>query len=296
MQLRNSRSLQESAALQRIAAQLAARMAPGEAVVSERVLSSKQVQALLTRSGWIAARSAPAWGVAALCQGPWSPGTALAGSRAALQLAGAVRSELGLGPYGDDALVVTPSGPPLEWACVEVTTTSGSVVCAGAFPSVASLPKVEASLRPVSTRILLQTESSKVSPGAVVQIGSTLVAELPELGIKGVVECTGCEEGNERGQGEKGGVVMKVVSESQEMGHESALESGKESGSVPVRIDLGSLELTVADVAALRPGAQLEIDGRFPAECFLRIGATALARGVLAVGDGGFTLCVDEVF
>jgi flagellar motor switch/type III secretory pathway protein FliN len=65
---------------------------------------------------------------------------------------------------------------------------------------------------------------------------------------------------------------------------------------IPLRIDLGSLELSVEEIAALRPGAQLEIDGSFPAECFLRIGATALARGVLEVGGDGFMLRVEEVF
>lgn len=291
MRLRNPVHLQESAALRRVATRLLAALAPQQRVVSERILAPQDVAAASLEAGWIAAGSSPAWGVAALCRGMGSLETALAGSRAALQLAGSVRSELGPGAYGEGRLVLTPHAPLPEWSCIEVVTSLGSIVCAGTFPCLPSIPIKDVSARAVKVRIFLQASCADVHVGADVHsgsrvfLGSTLVGEVPELGIKGIVLGSECKE---RRNESREGVIMKVVDEGE--------VKSSEVRPIPLRIDLGSLELSVEEVAALRPGAQLEIAGRFPAECFLRIGATALARGVLEVGADGFTLCVEEVF
>jgi hypothetical protein len=285
MRLRNPVHLQESAALRRVATRLLATLAPQQRVVSERILAPKDVAALSLEGGWIAAGSSPAWGIAALCRGMGSLETALAASRAALQLASSVRSELGTGPYGEGRLVLTPHAPLPEWSCIEVATSSGSIVCAGTFPCLSSIPIQDASTRAVKVRMFLQASCSEVHSGSRVSLGPTVVGEVPELGIMGIVRGGDCtDENNESREG----VFMNVVDEVE--------VKSSEVRPIPLRIDLGSLELSVEEVAALRPGAQLEIAGGFPAECFLRIGATALARGVLEVGVDGFTLCVEEVF
>jgi hypothetical protein len=147
----------------------------------------------------------------------------------------------------------------------------------------------------MQVRLFLQaTSSSQVCEGACLTLGSSLWAALPEIGVVGTIQS--CVEkqpisGDLCGgqfSNHKQGVIMTVTQEPQVL--------PASGGGIGVRIDLGSLELTVDEIAALSPGVRIELDGSFPAECFLRVGATVLARGVLEQGEGGFALRVQQVF
>lgn len=60
-----------------------------------------------------------------------------------------------------------------------------------------------------------------------------------------------------------------------------------ESDSFGVRLDLGEVNLSLEMLSALRAGTTLELDAHFPMECFLSIGATTLAKGVVRPCEKG---------
>lgn len=60
-----------------------------------------------------------------------------------------------------------------------------------------------------------------------------------------------------------------------------------ESDSFGVRLDLGEVNLSLEMLSALRAGTTIELDAHFPMECFLRIGSTTLAKGVVRPCDKG---------
>lgn len=62
-----------------------------------------------------------------------------------------------------------------------------------------------------------------------------------------------------------------------------------------VRIDVGEIRLSLDMVAALKGGATIELDAALPMVCFLRVGATTLAKGLLRTTDGGVSVEIEEV-
>jgi hypothetical protein len=55
---------------------------------------------------------------------------------------------------------------------------------------------------------------------------------------------------------------------------------------LPVRLDLGEVEMSLAELAALRTGSVMELSCGGPLHCFLRVGSGEVRRGVLRVkGD-----------
>jgi flagellar motor switch/type III secretory pathway protein FliN len=79
------------------------------------------------------------------------------------------------------------------------------------------------------------------------------------------------------------------------------IQNGEESQVVEaepfgVRIDLGEIRLSLEMLTALRAGTAIELDTTFPTECYLRIGATTLAKGMVRSCDSGLTIDIEEVF
>lgn len=284
MRLKNASYLHVAAVLRRVAHRLLSVIAPEQSLVTERIVSRAEVAALIGEPAWITAGSSPTWGVAVLFQGLSSPGSAWAGARAALHVASAVRSELGSGVYGEGRLILTPGAPPDGWVCIEVTTQSGSLMCAGVFSHLARVHSAVTPTRTIRAGIFLRAYCSEVRIGEHIALGRSLSAEVPDLNVLGVVRSSGYTKSD----GVGGTVIMTVMAEPEAVSDESK--------AIAVRIDLGSLELSVAEVAALKPGAQIEIDGTFPAECFLRVGSTVLGRGILEAHDDGFSLRIEQVF
>lgn len=61
-----------------------------------------------------------------------------------------------------------------------------------------------------------------------------------------------------------------------------------------VRIDVGEIKLSLEMLAALKGGATIELDATFPVVCFLRVGATTLAKGLLRTTEGGISVEIEE--
>jgi flagellar motor switch/type III secretory pathway protein FliN len=81
----------------------------------------------------------------------------------------------------------------------------------------------------------------------------------------------------------------RIVMESERAG------GSTNAGDVPVRIDLGSVELSAADIADLRRGSKLELEAEGLLRCFLRIGNRTFAEGALSVTGDGLTVTVQKI-
>lgn len=80
-------------------------------------------------------------------------------------------------------------------------------------------------------------------------------------------------------QVQEGGSMAIEVTEN--TGVESVVDT-----KLPVRLDLGEIEMSLGELAALRTGSVVELSYGGPLHCFLRIGSGEIRRGVLRVkGD-----------
>ena len=68
-----------------------------------------------------------------------------------------------------------------------------------------------------------------------------------------------------------------------------------QDSSFGVRIDVGEIKLSLEMMAALKGGATIELDAVLPMVCFLRVGATTLAKGLLRTTEGGVSVEIEEV-
>jgi flagellar motor switch/type III secretory pathway protein FliN len=66
--------------------------------------------------------------------------------------------------------------------------------------------------------------------------------------------------------------------------------------SVFVQINLGDIELSLKELAALRSGSRIEIDTQMPIQCALRIGSTTLASGEISRIDDKVSVKIMEIF
>ena len=66
--------------------------------------------------------------------------------------------------------------------------------------------------------------------------------------------------------------------------------------SVLVQINLGDIELSLKELAALRSGSRIEIDTQMPIQCALRIGSTTLASGEISRIDDKVSVKIMEIF
>lgn len=62
-----------------------------------------------------------------------------------------------------------------------------------------------------------------------------------------------------------------------------------------VRIDVGEIKLSLEMMAALKGGATIELDAVLPMVCFLRVGSTTLAKGLLRTTEAGVSVEIEEV-
>jgi flagellar motor switch/type III secretory pathway protein FliN len=67
------------------------------------------------------------------------------------------------------------------------------------------------------------------------------------------------------------------------------------NGEVRVRLDLGDIELSLPEVAALRVGSELELEVELPLRCYLRIGSTTLAVGEIVRAETGLRITLTEI-
>jgi flagellar motor switch/type III secretory pathway protein FliN len=174
---------------------------------------------------------------------------------------------------------------PAEWTLYQVALRTGSVLCAVSLPAPRLVGK-----RPVITR-----EEFRVSV--------PLIAALPwdgpmNVGETRVVQALSVECPQQRFQGklrvsEEGGMsIQRGMAVDVEEGMEP--EETTQPGAL-IRLDLGEIELSLQEIVALRSGSKIELKAELPLNCFMRVGATTLARGELQVDQDSIVLRIKEV-
>jgi len=71
-------------------------------------------------------------------------------------------------------------------------------------------------------------------------------------------------------------------------------ERAESIDSLGVRLDLGEIEIGIEELLALRAGSSIELTSEAPLRCFLRIGATTLAAGEIAIQGDKLSIRVTE--
>lgn len=170
----------------------------------------------------------------------------------------------------------TPDG----WRIYTVTMGRRSVLCAVSKP-----PPI----------VNISAPSKMLSSYAVrVRVVATCVwAGRFVTGVSASFEVMQCELSGEGIQGrlrktEEGAMVLTP-----EEGSLSAVE--KPSGDLIVRIELGELRLTLEELAGLRKGSELELEGSLPRTCYVTVGSTTLAVGELSESEGCMRLQIVEI-
>jgi hypothetical protein len=275
MRLHNRDCLSTTAMLEQISLCALQSVSQNGTVTSVRVLSPHEyTQATLERS-WLTIGSGHSWSVA-LSSTVFIPArAALARSQIGLSVAQAVaEGVLEEGFQAADTILATSSSPPAEWHCIEVLTPFGSILCAGVFlPSLLS-HKVTAHPTSASWRVRVRLggygdQAREPVAGAVLPLGDFSLS-VPEIGIG-----------------------IRLFVEEKLMGQvDGATERERKSGAIPVRLDLGSLELSLEEIAALREGHRLELDAQLPTACFLRIGQGVVAEASLEQSEQGLVVRV----
>lgn len=91
-----------------------------------------------------------------------------------------------------------------------------------------------------------------------------------------------------------GTICLEIREESEDM--EQKKENVRSRASIPVRVDLGTIEVPSSVLESIVPGMVLELVTQEPFACFLQIGNRALAKGKLQITDEGVTVTVTKVF
>ena len=157
--------------------------------------------------------------------------------------------------------------PPREWAFFQVMVAQGAVWCAiSVDPPLLPIVVEETQSGPFTRARVLGSFSCEVFPG----VGESMVIQeirvtIPEFHIKSRLLFE-----KERG------MAIEVVSLGEQ---EEQIVPG-------VRIDLGEIEISLADIIGIRSGSVIRLGPGGPHRCFLRIGSSTLAEGeVLTEGD-----------
>lgn len=168
---------------------------------------------------------------------------------------------------------------PEEWRIFRTEVRAGSFLCASSFPTPPlEFRGIHATRAPakMSLRVagwvpwsgdFVEGATARVSRIDVEIVGQRIAAKLFVS---------------------EGGFMNVQRDESQE----SLVES---EGSALVRVDIGEIELSLAELMALRAGSVIELDVESPMKCFLRLGATTLAEGELSIADQTVSLTLTTV-
>lgn len=172
-------------------------------------------------------------------------------------------------------LVEDPT-PPSEWAFFRVSTAQGTVWCALSEEPPRELPGVRASDSAPVVRVRvfgdLNSEIPPVVGGRIML--SSLKVRIPEFFIVG--RLVFCREES-----------MAIEVSSREETRNEALPG--------VRVDLGELEISLADVLSLREGSVIKLGPMESLGCLLRIGSSTLAEGELRDSDDGQIIEITRV-
>lgn len=169
---------------------------------------------------------------------------------------------------------------PPDWIAYRVSLRTGTLLCATSVPTPELIFQGIHLTRP-ERRVTL-TLQAYAAWNAGISIGSSqeyrnLALVFDDQGVRGCV--TFVEEG-----------AMLVDTSCVQIDTEPSSGS-----SVHVRVDLGEVQLSIDEVAALRAGSKLEVAAEFPLQCYLRIGTATLAVGEISRVDGGLRITLTEI-
>jgi len=173
-------------------------------------------------------------------------------------------------------VLVEDSVPPSEWAFFKVSTVQGVVWCALSEEPPRELPSVRGSESVPTVRVRVLGEMSNEIPPAVggKVLLSALMVRIPEFFIDGRL----------------------IVRREESMAIEVLSTEGARSEVLPaVRVDLGELEISLADVLSLRVGSVIKLGPMEDLKCLLRIGSSTLAEGELRDSDDGRVIEITRV-
>jgi flagellar motor switch/type III secretory pathway protein FliN len=169
---------------------------------------------------------------------------------------------------------------PAEWRVFRVSLATGDLLCAVSL----SCPElVIHALRrtrsPAKAQVALQAHlqwNESIAIGAL-QVFTGVLVTVADQDISGSLSISG--------EGYMTVSPVNVEPASKEISQ----------ASVQVRVDLGEIELTLEELAALRVGTKLELAVEFPLQCYLRIGSSTLGVGEISRVDGGMQLTLKEM-
>lgn len=236
-----------------------------------------------SKQDWLVVRCAGVTGFAVQVDGLFRAKSELRRRLVALEVAQALATSL---VREQDEYELTDSEtPPGEWAKYQVSLSEGVIQCAISpeapdllFRGLHVAPKPRTVLLPLSmygciSEVHRQTHYKR---GDNIRV-FYLRAEIPDLSNSIQCMCNG-----------EGSMTIEVQNEEE--------SQAVEADPFGVRIDLGEIRLSLDMLTALRAGTAIELDTTFPTECYLRIGATTLAKGMVRNCDNGLTIDIEEVF
>jgi hypothetical protein len=180
----------------------------------------------------------------------------------------------------DPLYLLEAPGCPIDWRAYRVSTRSRSFLCAASAPIPNFLGNLEKSVSAAPRIIVPIVASLFLSQEPVVgcsQWYQTLQAAIPALNMTCLVDIS-----------REGMMKLEIVAEDKALRDE-------DMRLLSVTVELGELELSLSEIVGLRPGSVLELDVEMPINVQMRIGSSALAKGILEKRQGGCMLVVQEI-
>lgn len=166
--------------------------------------------------------------------------------------------------------------PPPEWVFFRVMVAQGEIWCA-----ISEEP-------PALLHIVQQTQSAPFTRARI--LGALSCDVVPGVGERVVVQEFGIAIPEFHMQGrllfeKERGMAIEVVS----------LGESEEQFVPGVRIDLGEIEISLADIIGIRSGSVIRLGPGGPHRCFLRIGSSTLAEGEVSPEGDALAVTITRV-
>lgn len=179
------------------------------------------------------------------------------------------------GNGSDDLRLYLVDNYPSSWRCYRLMSDNSEIFIA-LNDGVQSLLNIT---QPESYRMVRLPLHALISWSGSIHVGAAV--DLPEL----IVLCR-----------EQRIAARFLFSSEGVISMEQSNEMNSTSDSVMVQLNLGEIELSLSQLAALRSGSRIELDTQMPLQCALRIGATTLAAGEINQTDNRLSVRILEIY
>jgi hypothetical protein len=178
---------------------------------------------------------------------------------------------------------------PSSWACYRVDI-GGCEVSFALSTSMSTITNPSVSYKRIQDRLVRVPIYGELSWDGVICVGASAVISdfvfyLPTQGLSVKISLSG-EELIKMEPVELNKSINKLPRE---------VDVESQGDSVIVQVNLGEMELSLRELAALRNGTCIELSASLPLECCLRVGITTLAKGELASHEDKMLLTIREV-